>query len=214
MICPYESKCTEDDKRNLVCKCPDGYAGDICRRESSFHIVKSLLKAKSILERPEPVMNGFHLPKYFRFSFDLWLEDQKLSMFRRQILDILPRKNSTCSWSKIFIEPGALTNINHSFGCLNKKESYLYKGETAILTKTWHSIEYTQMPILNSTLAEIIIKMNGKVLHKVVNELAEDYEDVEIYFGYKNGQLNDNDIVPRGKINNTIIEEYIPGILQ
>ena len=212
MICPYNSECTTNDIQNLVCKCPNGFSGEICRRETSFHIVKEKLLKQKIDESPDPAISGFYLPKYFRISFDLLLEEQKLKTTRRQIL--LLESNLPCDWSQLLIQKSDDTMIKHIFGCINddNDEEYTYKDESDLSINSWHKIEYTQIPIWNSTLAELTIKVNKTVLHKVVNKNPKEYDDVKIYYGYKSGEKGLGESVPEGMIKNFKIEEYIPGL--
>ena len=147
------------------------------------------------------------LPKYFRISFDLLLNKQDVikRKYRRKILHVT---NGGCGWPEVYIDDSQNTSLNHAFECINhNSEQYIFSDNENLSERVWHNIEYTQLPIPDTSLVELTIKTNGTTLHKVIYNDAKQYENMQVYYGYA---LNDNNesTIPDGFIRNFRIEEY------
>ena len=167
------------------------------------------------LKRGNSIINRATLPKYFRISFDLMLEEQKVIRSWRKILQISGEESSTCSWPELYIHEHTETKLNHAFKCIRNDadKPYIFQNENNISIGNWHRIEYTQLPIQNSSFAELTIIINGKVLHRIINQEAREQKNIEVYFGYKPDESNDESTIPEGKIRNFTIEENESGSL-
>ena len=52
-----------------------------------------------------------------------------------------------------------ITNVNHAFECINDAgKIYIFSNNENLSTLNWHRIEYTQLPIPNTSLVELTIK--------------------------------------------------------
>ena len=141
------------------------------------------------------------------------LEEQKVIRTWRKILQISGEQSSSCSWPELYIHEHTQTKLNHAFKCISDDadKPYVFQNEDNISTGQWYQIEYTQLPIQNSSFSELTITMNGKVLHRIVNQEAKEHKNVEVYFGYKPDENNDESTIPEGKIRNFTIEENESG---
>ena len=79
------------------------------------------------------------------------------------------------------------------------------------MENNWHIIEYTQLPIHNTPLVELTIKINGTAQHKIINNEAQEYGSIQVYYGHSNYANSDEVTVPDGKIRNFRIDESESG---
>ena len=87
----------------------------------------------------------------------------------------------------------------------------MLSSEKNLSINNWHTIEYTQLQIPNTTIAELTIKVNGTALHKIINIDAKEYQNINVYFGFDRNRINDESTIPDGKIRNFTIEKNNPG---
>ena len=177
-----------------------------------YNAVVTVPEEKNI-QKGNSIIYGATLPKYFRISFDLWLEEQKVIRTWRKILQISGEQSSSCSWPELYIHEHTQTKLNHAFKCIrdDAEKPYIFQNENNISNKNWHQIEYTQLPIPNSPFAELTISINGKALHRIVSQEAQEQKNIEVYFGYKQDETSNESTIPEGKIRNFVIEEYESG---
>ena len=120
-----------------------------------------------------------------------------------------PGESANCVWPELFIRAGDVSKISHKFRCDNDD----YEAETDFPINAWTKIEYSQLPIQNTDLAEVSIKLNENLVYKFVNYFPRDYQDIAIYYGYKKDEIGMQYSIPEGKIRNLTIEENEPGLL-
>ena len=145
----------------------------------------------------------------------MWLEEQKVIRTWRKILHIIGRHISSCGWPELYINEHSKTTLYHAFNCItdDSGKKYFFKNEKDISIRTWHRIEYTQLPIHNSPYSELTISLNGVTLHRIINPEAQEQTDTEVYFGYKQNEKSNESTIPDGKIRNFTIEEIISGLI-
>ena len=160
-------------------------------------------------------MDKLYIPKYFKLSFDLWM-DQSPTTFKKILHITKGFSHSVCGarWPATWLQPGEKLNLYHSFECLDTTQRYghRYNGEEKLSVGEWHSISYQQVPVYNSTIAEIIITINGRVSHKIANRIPERYDEMKAYFGLlPNEDELELEKSLTGKIRNFQISELMEG---
>ena len=140
------------------------------------------------IEQQQVIMDQLFIPKFFQLSFDLWIDSNESRNTFKKILHITKGfSHGVCGarWPAIWLKPGDKLNFFHSFECLDstKRYGHRYSGNERLSAGEWHTISYQQIPIRNSSIAEMIISINGKISHKMTNRIPRRYDNMKAYFG-------------------------------
>ena len=162
------------------------------------------------------IVSDVTLPKYYRISFDLWLDEQTVIRTWRKILHVTSASSSNCAWPELYIHEHSKSVLNHAFKCIigDDNRQYIFQNDIDISIRNWHQIEYSQLPISNSTLSELTISINGTALHRIINPEAKKYENMEVYYGNKPNEISKETTMAEGKVRNFKIEEHFPGYFE
>ena len=146
------------------------------------------MKNEFSLGQQKAIMDQLFIPKFFQLSFDLWIDSNESRNTFKKILHITKGfSHGVCGarWPAIWLKPGDELNFFHSFECLDstKRYGHRYSGNERLSAGEWHTISYQQIPIRNSSIAEMIISVNGKISHKITNRIPRQYDNMKAYFG-------------------------------
>ena len=144
------------------------------------------------------------------------LNKQTVIRTRRKILQIMADDLSLCAWPELYINEYENTKLNHAFECIFQDDGrrFIFSSGDNLIENIWHTVEYTQLPIRNTNLAELTLKVNGNCLQKIINADVKEYQNVNVYYGFDKNKKIDESTIPDGKISNFTIEKNDPGRLK
>ena len=144
------------------------------------------------------------------------LNKQTVIRTRRKILQIMADDLSLCAWPELYINEYENTKLNHAFECIFQDDGrrFIFSSGDNLSENIWHTVEYTQLPIRNTNLAELTLKVNGNCLHKIINVDVKEYQSVNVYYGFDTNKKIHESTIPDGKISNFTIEKNDPGRLK
>ena len=137
------------------------------------------------IDQQESIFDQLSIPKFFKLSFKFMLENHEITRkYFKKLLHITKGSQlNECGarWPSIMVLPGDKIDLYHAFQCLDSNDKpYRYHGNEDLSIGKWHLIEYLQLPVPNSSIAEIIIRINGIITHKFVNRIPERYDNMKV----------------------------------
>ena len=168
-----------------------------------------------IVGQTDFIFQELSIPFFYKLSFQINLSSHNSRRISQKILHIANDASyDLCGarWAQIWIQPGSKLNLRHAFQCLdtNQSDDHIYTDNANLSIGDWHLIEYLQLPYQNSTIGELIIRINGEIVHKIANQNPKHYDDMTVYFGGRQAS-NEFDENSSAKIKNFKISRFLQG---